>query len=81
MIWPQKSAKSTNIKIILTYRNDSYLRILRNNNTKQKKRKPMSKTTENLKAAFAGESQARNKYTFFAEVARAEGYHYIAKIF
>ncbi len=41
----------------------------------------MSKTTDNLKAAFAGESQARNKYTFFAEVARAEGYHYIAKIF
>ena len=41
----------------------------------------MSKTTENLKAAFAGESQARNKYTFFAEVAREEGYHYIAKIF
>ena len=41
----------------------------------------MSKTTENLKAAFAGESQARNKYTFFAETARSEGYHYIAKIF
>ena len=41
----------------------------------------MSKTEENLKAAFAGESQARNKYTFFAEVARQEGYHYIAKIF
>ncbi len=41
----------------------------------------MSKTTENLKAAFAGESQARNKYTFFAKVARKEGYHYIAKIF
>lgn len=41
----------------------------------------MSKTTDNLKAAFAGESQARNKYTFFAEVAREEGYHYIAKIF
>jgi rubrerythrin len=41
----------------------------------------MSKTAENLQAAFAGESQARNKYTFFAEVARAEGYHYIAKIF
>lgn len=41
----------------------------------------MSKTTENLKAAFAGESQARNKYTFFAEVARKEGYNYIAKIF
>ena len=41
----------------------------------------MSKTTENLQAAFAGESQARNKYTYFAEVARKEGYHYIAKMF
>jgi rubrerythrin len=41
----------------------------------------MSKTIENLKAAFAGESQARNKYTFFAKVARSEGYHYVAKIF
>jgi len=41
----------------------------------------MSKTEENLKAAFAGESQARNKYTYFAKVARKEGYHYIAKFF
>ena len=41
----------------------------------------MSKTIENLKAAFAGESQARNMYTFFAEVAREEGYHYIAELF
>jgi len=41
----------------------------------------MSKTEDNIKAAFAGESQARNKYTYFAEVARKEGYHYIAKIF
>jgi rubrerythrin len=41
----------------------------------------MSKPEDNLKAAFAGESQARNKYTFFAAVARKEGYHYIAKIF
>ena len=41
----------------------------------------MSKTEENLKAAFAGESQARNKYTYFAEKAREEGYHYIAKVF
>ena len=40
----------------------------------------MSKTEENLKAAFAGESQARNKYDYFAKVARKEGYHYIAKI-
>jgi rubrerythrin len=41
----------------------------------------MGKTEENIKAAFAGESQARNKYTFFAEVARQGGFHYIAKIF
>ena len=41
----------------------------------------MSKTEENLKAAFAGESQARNKYTYYAKVARKEGYHYIARIF
>jgi rubrerythrin len=41
----------------------------------------MIKTEENLKSAFAGESQARNKYTYFAKVAKKEGYHYIAKIF
>jgi len=41
----------------------------------------MEKTTENLKKAFAGESQARNKYDYFAKVARKEGFHYIAKIF
>jgi len=41
----------------------------------------MSKTKKNLEAAFAGESQARNKYTYWAKAARKEGYHYIAKIF
>ncbi|MFH0752267.1 MAG: rubrerythrin family protein [archaeon] len=41
----------------------------------------MSKTEENLKIAFAGESQARNKYTYFAKVARNEKYFYIAKLF
>lgn len=41
----------------------------------------MKKTEENLKAAFAGESQARNKYTFFASVARKEGFEQIAAIF
>ena len=41
----------------------------------------MSKTDENLMAAFAGESQARNMYDYFAKVARKEGYLYIAKIF
>lgn len=34
-----------------------------------------------LKAAFSGESQARNKYSFYADVTRSEGYRYIAKIF
>jgi len=41
----------------------------------------MGKTEENLKAAFAGESQARNKYTYYASVARKAGYHYVAKAF
>jgi len=41
----------------------------------------MTKTEDNLKAAFAGESQARNKYTYFAKAAQKEGFHYIAKIF
>jgi rubrerythrin len=40
-----------------------------------------SKTEKNLRAAFAGESQARNKYTYFASVARKEGYEQIAAIF
>lgn len=40
-----------------------------------------SKTEENLKAAFAGESQARNKYTYFASMARKEGYEQISGIF
>jgi len=40
-----------------------------------------SKTEANLMAAFAGESQARNKYTFFAAKARAEGYDAIADFF
>lgn len=33
-----------------------------------------TKTEQNLLAAFAGESQARNKYTYFASVAKKEGY-------
>ncbi len=40
-----------------------------------------TKTEANLVAAFAGESQARNKYTYFADVARGEGYQQIAAIF
>lgn len=40
-----------------------------------------SRTEANLKEAFAGESQARNKYTYFASVARKEGFEQIAAIF
>ena len=40
-----------------------------------------TKTEKNLLAAFAGESQARNKYTYFASVAKKEGYQQIAAIF
>lgn len=40
-----------------------------------------SQTEKNLYAAFAGESQARNKYTFFSSVARSQGYQQIAAIF
>jgi rubrerythrin len=40
-----------------------------------------TKTEQNLKDAFAGESQARNKYTYFASVARKEGYERIAAFF
>ncbi|CDE32747.1 MAG: rubrerythrin [Ruminococcus sp.] len=40
-----------------------------------------SKTEQNLMTAFAGESQARNKYTYFASKAKKDGYVQIAKIF
>jgi rubrerythrin len=40
-----------------------------------------TKTEKNLLAAFAGESQARNRYTFFASKAKKEGYEQIAAIF
>ncbi len=40
-----------------------------------------TKTEKNLMTAFSGESQARNKYTYFAKVAEKEGYLYIGKIF
>ena len=40
-----------------------------------------TKTEKNLWEAFAGESQARNRYTFFASVAKKEGYEQLAAIF
>ena len=40
-----------------------------------------SKTEKNLQAAFAGESQARNKYTYYASVAKKAGYEQISAFF
>ncbi len=40
-----------------------------------------TKTEQNLRAAFSGESQARNKYTYFASVAKKEGYEQISALF
>ena len=40
-----------------------------------------TQTEKNLQSAFAGESQARNKYTYFASVAKREGYEQIAELF
>ena len=40
-----------------------------------------TRTEKNLQTAFAGESQARNKYTYFASVAKKEGYEQISEIF
>jgi len=40
-----------------------------------------TRTEENLRTAFAGESQARNKYTYFASVAKKEGYEQISNLF
>ena len=39
-----------------------------------------SETEKNLKIAFCGESQARNKYTYFASIAKKEGYEHIASV-
>ncbi|RMG74407.1 MAG: rubrerythrin family protein, partial [Nitrospirae bacterium] len=41
----------------------------------------MRRTVENLSKAFIGESQARNRYTFYAKIAQKEGYDQIAEIF
>ena len=40
-----------------------------------------TQTEKNLEAAFAGESQARNKYSYFASAAKKEGYEQIAALF
>ena len=54
------------------------------NNEKEVSKEPVlkgSKTEANLRAAFSGESQARNKYTYFASVAKKEGFEQISEIF
>ena len=40
-----------------------------------------TKTEENLRTAFSGESQARNKYTYFASKAKKDGFEQIADLF
>ena len=40
-----------------------------------------TETEKNLRSAFSGESEARNKYTYFASVAKKEGYEQIAALF
>jgi rubrerythrin len=50
-------------------------------NLQPERRKDMSKTEENLKSAFAGESQANRKYLAFAKQAEKEGYTQAAKLF
>lgn len=50
-------------------------------NTNNKNTYAGTKTEKNLAQAFAGESQARNKYTYFANIAKREGYEQLAEIF
>lgn len=50
-------------------------------NTENKNRFQGTKTEKNLMEAFSGESQARNKYTYFAGIAQREGYDQLAEIF
>jgi rubrerythrin len=50
-------------------------------NAAKKNKYQGTKTEKNLQAAFAGESQARNKYTYFASVAKKAGYEQIAELF
>lgn len=49
--------------------------------TQEKKCVKGTKTEHNLMAAFAGESQARNRYSYYASVAKKEGYEQIAELF
>lgn len=58
-----------------------FVEVLEEVKEEKKNRFAGTKTEKNLWEAFAGESQARNKYTYFASVAKKEGYEQIADIF
>ena len=74
-------------KMLHTYYDDKS-NIFKRKGEKKMAQEPVSsgkyagtRTEKNLEAAFAGESQARNKYTYFASVAKKEGYEQIAALF
>ena len=58
-----------------------YLRTIFKENTTMASKYAGTQTEKNLEAAFAGESQARNKYTYFASKAKKEGFEQIAALF
>ena len=60
---------------------DCNCKVNKNECAPKKNRYEGTKTEKNLEAAFAGESQARNKYTYFASVAKKEGYEQISSLF
>lgn len=67
---------------VLHTKKERYLRVMANLDSKAGDPKfEASQTKKNLEAAFAGESQARNKYTYFASKAKKDGYVQIANIF
>ena len=60
---------------------DCNCKVNENDCAPKKNRYEGTRTEKNLEAAFAGESQARNKYTYFASVAKKEGYEQISSLF
>lgn len=60
---------------------DCNCKVNENERAPKKNRYEGTRTEKNLEAAFAGESQARNKYTYFASVAKKEGYEQISSLF
>lgn len=60
---------------------DCNCKVNENECASKKNRYEGTRTEKNLEAAFAGESQARNKYTYFASVAKKEGYEQISSLF